>query len=66
MSSVTIISDNQSDLDMLIALAKRLNARIVQEEKSPYNPEFVEKIRQAEQSESIVLTPELRKELFGA
>jgi hypothetical protein len=64
MNTITIHTQNKFDLDLFKSLAQRLNA-VVEEKETEYDPEFVAKIRRAEKSESIELTPELQRELFG-
>ncbi len=64
MNTITIHTQNKFDLDLFKSLAKRLNA-VVEEKETEYDPEFVAKIRRAEKSKSIELTPELQRELFG-
>lgn len=49
MNTITIHTKNKKDLEKIVALAKRLKAVIDPiEESSPYNPEFVAKIRESE------------------
>ena len=49
MNTITIHTKNKKDLKKIVALAEKLKAVIDPiEEKSPYNPEFVAKIRRSE------------------
>ena len=64
MNTITIHTQNKSDLSLFKSLAKRLNA-VIEEKETGYDPEFVAKIRRAEKSESIRMTPEMEREMFG-
>ncbi len=79
MNSIVIHSDNKADLDILIKMAKRLNAKvekIVSKSQNPSpsndpyfdNPDNIRELKRRmknfDRSKCITLTPVLEKELF--
>lgn len=52
MNTLIINANNLKDLALIEELAKRLklSVKLIKEEKSPYNPEFVKMINEAEKS----------------
>lgn len=56
--STLVIKIDDSEKNLLLSLLKKFKAtvkEIKEEEKSPYNPEFVKKIKRAEKQKGIII-----------
>jgi len=69
MSSIIIHTKNDSDLRLLVDLARRLGAIIEKKESSSYSKEIIKKIHEAEmeikKGEFYEYNGELKETLFG-
>lgn len=55
--STLVIKIDDSEKNLLLSLLKKFKATVkeIKEEKSPYNPEFVKKIKRAEKQKGIII-----------